>query len=279
MLVSSASASLNGAKEKATLLTDFRPCDTIIFRSWRKLVGSLKNVEKIRAISRPTNWISGWPDCQQTWCRRGTASSRLSYTASVCTSLCPRYQISSCFQFMSRLLLPQVASRNQSGVRASGILTVGCVVLAGANSRGLFHRPEYKAGLLGSSQHPGHNRMLSQTDELGMRKGVAFNKRFGGVKEILSTAPKEHKPLWCIAKDYANPDLILSSLNWACSKSGGGVDCKPVQPNGSCFQPDTLHNHASYAFNMYYQKHGFAPETCDFDGAATVTSTDPSKDP
>jgi hypothetical protein len=44
----------------------------------------------------------------------------------------------------------------------------------------------------------------------------------------------------------------------------------------SCFNPDTVRDHASYAFNSYYQKNP-VQTSCDFGGTAVLTSTNPSK--
>nr|CDM83470.1 unnamed protein product [Triticum aestivum] len=63
------------------------------------------------------------------------------------------------------------------------------------------------------------------------------------------------------------------ALDYACGYSG--VDCSAIQTGGSCFNPDTIHDHASYAFNSYYQKNPL-PTSCDFGGTATITTTDPS---
>ncbi|KAF9622796.1 hypothetical protein IFM89_034031 [Coptis chinensis] len=63
------------------------------------------------------------------------------------------------------------------------------------------------------------------------------------------------------------------ALDYAC---GAGADCNPVLQSGSCFQPNTVRAHCSYAVNSYFQRKGQGPGTCDFSGAATVTATDPS---
>ncbi|XP_062208498.1 uncharacterized protein LOC133909992 [Phragmites australis] len=77
---------------------------------------------------------------------------------------------------------------------------------------------------------------------------------------------------WCVASQSANPTSLQVALDYAC---GYGADCSAIQPGGSCFDPDTVHDHASYAFNSYYQKNPI-PTSCDFGGTATLTTTDPS---
>lgn len=79
---------------------------------------------------------------------------------------------------------------------------------------------------------------------------------------------------WCIAKQDASPTALQVALDYACGY--GGADCSAIQSGGSCYNPNTVRDHASYAFNQYYQKNP-APTSCDFGGAAQLTNTDPSK--
>ncbi|KAI3821710.1 hypothetical protein L1987_09282 [Smallanthus sonchifolius] len=79
--------------------------------------------------------------------------------------------------------------------------------------------------------------------------------------------------LWCVAKPSVPDPIIQEAMNYAC---GSGADCEALQPNGDCFQPDTLFAHASYAFNSYWQRTKAAGGTCEFGGSAMLVTVDPS---
>ncbi|GMI82262.1 hypothetical protein HRI_001895500 [Hibiscus trionum] len=79
---------------------------------------------------------------------------------------------------------------------------------------------------------------------------------------------------WCIANQGASSTALQVALDYACGY--GGTDCSAIQPGGSCYEPNTIQDHASYAFNDYYQKHP-APTSCVFGGTAQLSNTDPSK--
>ncbi|WJX53311.1 hypothetical protein P8452_39317 [Trifolium repens] len=78
---------------------------------------------------------------------------------------------------------------------------------------------------------------------------------------------------WCVAKQGASESDLQSALNYACNQ--GGADCSQILPGANCYEPNTLLDHASYAFNDYYQKNPI-PTSCVFGGVATLTSNDPS---
>ncbi|KAF3339965.1 hypothetical protein FCM35_KLT15736 [Carex littledalei] len=78
---------------------------------------------------------------------------------------------------------------------------------------------------------------------------------------------------WCIASQSASQTALQVALDYACGY--GGADCSAIQQGGTCYNPDTLRDHASYAFNNYYQKNPVST-SCDFGGAAVLTSVDPS---
>ncbi|CAH8277126.1 unnamed protein product [Arabidopsis lyrata] len=80
---------------------------------------------------------------------------------------------------------------------------------------------------------------------------------------------------WCIADEQTPDDELQAALDWACGK--GGADCsKMQQENQPCFLPNTMRDHASFAFNSYYQTYKHKGGSCYFKGAAMITELDPS---
>ncbi|KAL0911187.1 hypothetical protein M5K25_019309 [Dendrobium thyrsiflorum] len=74
------------------------------------------------------------------------------------------------------------------------------------------------------------------------------------------------EPQWCIADEQTPDDVLHEALDWACGP--GGADCSLIQPNKPCFLPNSMKNHASYAFNSYWQKFKNKGGSCYFNGAA-----------
>lgn len=79
---------------------------------------------------------------------------------------------------------------------------------------------------------------------------------------------------FCIAMDGVDARTLQAALDWACGP--GRANCSEIQPGEGCYQPNNVKNHASYAFNSYYQKEGRGSGSCDFKGVAMITTTDPS---
>jgi len=80
----------------------------------------------------------------------------------------------------------------------------------------------------------------------------------------------------CLANTQASQSSIQSSLDWACSSTGGKIDCSVVNSGGPYYEPNDLNHHASYAFNEYWAQKGHSqgPQTgCNFQGAATYCAS------
>ncbi|XP_012571174.1 glucan endo-1,3-beta-glucosidase 4-like [Cicer arietinum] len=81
---------------------------------------------------------------------------------------------------------------------------------------------------------------------------------------------------WCIADPQAPDYAVQEALDWACSTMGGDADCTNIQWNQPCYIPNTVKDHASYAFNNYYQRFKSQGASCYFNAAGYLTTNDPS---
>ncbi|XP_073005649.1 glucan endo-1,3-beta-glucosidase 1-like [Typha latifolia] len=79
---------------------------------------------------------------------------------------------------------------------------------------------------------------------------------------------------YCVAADGADLKALQAALDWACGP--GRANCSEIQPGESCYEPNEVRSHASYAFNNYYQMEGRGAGSCYFQGVAMITTTDPS---
>lgn len=80
---------------------------------------------------------------------------------------------------------------------------------------------------------------------------------------------------WCVANPDADKNKLQLALDFACGE--GGADCRTIQPGATCYNPNTLVAHASFAFNSYYQKQARAGGSCFFGGTSYVVTQEPSE--
>ncbi|XP_022726568.1 PLASMODESMATA CALLOSE-BINDING PROTEIN 3-like [Durio zibethinus] len=78
---------------------------------------------------------------------------------------------------------------------------------------------------------------------------------------------------YCLCKDGVSDQALQKTLDYAC---GAGADCTAILQNGACYNPNTLKDHCNYAVNSYFQNKGQVTGSCDFSGAATVSSNPPT---
>ncbi|KAK8608095.1 hypothetical protein V6N13_023529 [Hibiscus sabdariffa] len=82
---------------------------------------------------------------------------------------------------------------------------------------------------------------------------------------------------WCVAKPSTDDSALASDIESACNYIGTkGGNCKPIQPGGACYDPNTLINHASFVMNAYYQDNHAQEHACYFTNSGLITISDPS---
>ncbi|KAI3832042.1 hypothetical protein MKW92_050141 [Papaver armeniacum] len=79
--------------------------------------------------------------------------------------------------------------------------------------------------------------------------------------------------IWCVARTGLVESALQSALDYVCGIPG--ADCSAIEQNGTCYYPNSLHHHASYAFNNYYHEYQ-SPSSCDFGGTAIIVNRNPS---
>ncbi|KAL3820824.1 hypothetical protein ACJIZ3_006729 [Penstemon smallii] len=80
---------------------------------------------------------------------------------------------------------------------------------------------------------------------------------------------------YCVADEQTPDDQMVGAMNWACDN---GANCSAIQENQACYLPNTLKDHASYAFNSYYQNMKHNGASCYFNSAAILSGLNPSHD-
>jgi len=75
----------------------------------------------------------------------------------------------------------------------------------------------------------------------------------------------------CKMAPWASPTVVQEQLVHVCTQ----ISCAAILPGGAHFEPNTLQNHADYAFNKWYSQHrsdtGLHGIVCFLDGAAYLS--------
>ncbi|CAI9760402.1 unnamed protein product [Fraxinus pennsylvanica] len=127
-----------------------------------------------------------------------------------------------------------------------------------------------------NSYYQKNSRRSGTCDFNGAAKVVSEFPKFGNCEFPTGASSASNVgQTWCVANSEAGEKKLQAALDYACGE--GGADCRPIQEGSTCYDPNTLEAHASYAFNSYYQKNSRKSGTCDFGGAATVVTQSPSE--
>ncbi|XP_056169398.1 glucan endo-1,3-beta-glucosidase [Syzygium oleosum] len=127
---------------------------------------------------------------------------------------------------------------------------------------GLFRpdfSPVYNIGILRSERQQRGARGRSRRP--GGRRGRNARRGGGGKR-------------WCVPKQGVSDQALQANIDYVCSV---GVDCRPIQAGGPCFEPNNVRAHASYIMNSFYQTKGRQPYDCDFSGSGVLTTVNPSR--
>ncbi|KAK7362769.1 hypothetical protein VNO77_04890 [Canavalia gladiata] len=92
-------------------------------------------------------------------------------------------------------------------------------------------------------------------------------------------APTNNMPykgkVWCVAANGASKTELEAAMSYSCNE--GNMTCDALEPGRECYEPVSIHDHASYVFSSYWAKFRSKGATCYFDGLAQQTAKDPSQ--
>ncbi|KAF2291762.1 hypothetical protein GH714_035499 [Hevea brasiliensis] len=180
---------------------------------------------------------------------------------------------------------PSVGDPNQPGVSLENALSYNGNLVKHVNSwKGTPLMPNrtfetYIFSLFNENLKPGVSEQnfglfkpdLTPVYDVGvLRNAQVEGPASGTTAEAPSSSPDKK---WCVPKSDAGDEALQKNIDYVCSS---GVNCRPIQAGGPCFDPNTVRSHAAYAMNAYYQSFGRHDFNCDFNHTGVVTATDPS---
>ncbi|KAJ0980398.1 hypothetical protein J5N97_008653 [Dioscorea zingiberensis] len=115
---------------------------------------------------------------------------------------------------------------------------------------------------------------LTMTYDAGLARSSSSSTPTPAISPSSGSKGKKATKGWCVPRDGATDAELQANLDYVCGAAG--LDCRPIQPGGACYLPNTVRSHAAYAMNFLYQTSGRNPWNCDFRQSATLTSSNPS---
>ncbi|EFJ37114.1 hypothetical protein SELMODRAFT_437767 [Selaginella moellendorffii] len=103
--------------------------------------------------------------------------------------------------------------------------------------------------------------------------GRLSDSQYEAVPEPMSVAvvnSSSSSSSWCVARPDADTSSLQRELDRICSQNPS--DCAAIQDGQSCFYPNTIIAHASYAFNRRWIREN----QCSFSSTAALTKINPS---
>ncbi|CAA6667406.1 unnamed protein product [Spirodela intermedia] len=123
------------------------------------------------------------------------------------------------------------------------------------------HSPQHQMGPSPSCPPPHKRDPRRPTSSRFLRRRAAvLGGAFGGPGRLGGG----EGPVVVRGEAHAIPEALQEAMDYACGE--GGADCEEIKPHGSCFYPDHIIAHASFAFNSYWQKSKKTGGSCDFQG-------------
>ncbi|CAN8326058.1 unnamed protein product [Cochlearia groenlandica] len=161
-------------------------------------------------------------------------------------------------------LVKRVLTGNGTPLRPRDPLNVYLFALFNENQK-MGATSERNYGLF----YPDEGRVYDVAFVAGEVKSTPVNDNTRDVPVIVGDGGQT----WCVSNGDVAKEKLQAALDFACGEEG--ADCRPIQYGATCYHPETLEAHASYAFNSYYQKNARRGGTCYFGGAAHVVTQPP----